>query len=242
MTESIPLLLLPGLMNDERVWSTVLAALPPGRQVHIAPTHLHASVGESARSAMLAMPAGRFAVAGFSLGGYVALEACRQAPERIAGVALLDTGARADPDDARQSRQRMVEAMGSGTATLEQIAMGFAARVVHPSRLNDKPLLTLLADMAATVGGEGFARQQHAAMNRADSRDLLAGLQVPALVLCGREDQVTPLALSEEMAALLPDAEMVTVEKSGHMTTLERPDAVIAAVLRWLERVGTAIA
>jgi pimeloyl-ACP methyl ester carboxylesterase len=229
-------------MNDERVWAPVLAALPTRRHVHIAPTHLFASTAESAHAAVLAMPAGRFAVAGFSLGGYVALEACRQAPGRIAGVALLDTGARADSDDARQSRQRMVEAMGSGTATLEQIAMGFAARVVHPSRLDDKPLLTLLADMAATVGGEGFARQQHAAMNRPDSRDLLAGLQVPALVLCGREDQVTPLALSEEMAALLPDAEMVTVEQSGHMTTLERPDAVIAAVLRWLERVDTALA
>jgi pimeloyl-ACP methyl ester carboxylesterase len=131
----------------------------------------------------------------------------------------------------------MLQAMRTGTATLDQIAIGFAARVVHPSRLEDKELLMLLAAMASTVGREGFANQQQCAMDRADSRNLLTGLHVPALVLCGREDQVTPLALSEEMASLLSDAELVIVEESGHMTTLERPDAVIAAVLRWLERV-----
>lgn len=237
MTKVTSLLLLPGLMNDERVWSPILAALPAGRHVHIAPTHLSATVEDLAREAIAAMPAGQFAVAGFSLGGYVALQLCRLAPERIAGVGLLDTGARADSDDAKLARVRTVQAMSSGMATLEQIAVSFAARVVHPSRLQDKELLTLLADMASTVGSDGFAKQQQAAMSRADSRDLLAGLQIPALVLCGRDDQVTPLALSEEMASLLPDAELVTVEKSGHMTTLEQPGVVVSAVLRWLERV-----
>jgi len=240
MTELTPLLLLPGLMNDDRVWAPVVAALSTERHVHIAPTHLHASVEESARAAILSMPTGRFAVAGFSLGGYVALQICRQTPERIAGIGLVSTGARADTDDAKQSRQRMVEAMGSGTATLEQIAISFADRVIHPSRLEDKKLLALLADMASAVGSDGFARQQHAAMNRAESLELLPTLKVPALVLCGHEDKVTPLALSVEMASLLPNAELVTVEKSGHMVTLERPDDVVAAVLRWLERMETA--
>lgn len=162
-------------------------------------------------------------------------------PERIAGIGLLDTGARADSEDAKQSRLRMVQAMSSGAATLEQVAGGFAARVVHPSRLEDRDLLKLLAEMASSVGSAGFPKQQHAAMNRPDSRDLLAGLRAPALVLCGREDQVTPLPLSEEMAALLPDAELVVVENSGHMTTLEQPAAVIKAVLRWLDRVDAAV-
>ena len=184
------------------------------------------------------MPPGRFAVAGFSLGGYVALEVCRQAKERIAGLALLDTGARTDAEEAKQARTRMVQAMGSGAATLDQIAAGFAARVVHNSHLNDLNLLRLLADMAKAVGSEGFAKQQQAAMDRRDNRELLKELQVPALVLCGREDQVTPLALSEEMSNLLPDAELVIVETAGHMTTLEQPDAVKAAVAGWLNRVG----
>ena len=236
MHQPTPLLLLPGLLNDERVWSPILPMLGE-RCVCIASTHLHGNVQDSAREAIAAMPPGPFAVAGFSLGGYVALEVCRQARGRIAGLGLLDTGAGADPGEARQARMRMVQAMGGGTATLGQVAAGFAPRILHPSRLQDKELLALLADMAASVGSEGFARQQQAAMDRVDSRALLKDLRVPALVLCGREDQVTPLALSEEMAALLPNAELVAVEAAGHMTTLEQPGIVGPAVLRWLQRV-----
>lgn len=183
------------------------------------------------------MPPGRFAVAGFSLGGYVALQVCGLVQQRIAGVGLLDTGARADSDEAKRARINMVQTITAGTAMLDQVAASFAARVVHPSRLQDQALLTLLADMAASVGSDGFAKQQQAAMDRSDRRDLLPRLDIPALVLCGRQDQVTPLALSEEMAALLPRAELVTVELSGHMAPIEQPDAVSAAMLAWLELV-----
>ena len=237
MATATSVLLLPGLMNDERVWRPLLPALGPGRHIHIAPTHLYGSVVDTAREAIAAMPPGPFAVAGFSLGGYIALEVCRQVPGRIAGLGLLDTGAGADSEEAKAARVRMVQAMGSGTATLAQIATGFASRIVHPSRLQDRELLSLLADMAVSVGNEGFARQQQAAMDRVGSRALLEDLQVPALVLCGREDQVTPLALSEEMAALLPDAELVIVEVSGHMTTLEQTSIVATAMRRWMNRV-----
>ena len=224
-------------MNDERVWSTLLPALGAERQVHVAPTHLHDNLEDSAREAIAAMPPGQFAVGGFSLGGYAALEVCRHAKQRIGGLALLDTGARNDSDEAKQARRRMVQAMGSGAATLDQVAAGFATRVVHSAHLDDTDLLRLLADMAKAVGSEGFARQQQAAMGRPDNSELLKELQVPALVLCGRQDQVTPLALSEEMATLLPDAQLVVVETAGHMTTLEQPDAVKAAVAGWLSKV-----
>ena len=242
MNRSIPLLLLPGLMNDERVWSTLLPALGAGRRVHVAPTHLHGNLEDSAREAVAAMPPGPFAVGGFSLGGYAALEVCRQSKQRIAGLALLDTGALADAEEAKQARTRMVQAMGSGAATLDQIAAGFAARVVHNSHLNDMDLLRLLADMAKAIGSEGFARQQQAAMGRPDNRELLTEIQVPALVLCGRQDQITPFALSEEMADLLPDAQLVIVDTAGHMTTLEQPAAVNAAVADWLSRVDDRLA
>jgi len=142
------------------------------------------------------MPAGRFAVAGFSLGGYVALEICPQADDRIAGIALLDTGARADAAEAKQNR------------------------------------------LARAIGTEGFVRQQTAAMNRNDLREVLGDLHCPALVLCGREDQITPPALSEEMAQLLRgDVELVLVPESGHMSTLEQPAAVAEAFGRWLGKV-----
>lgn len=238
MRTPTPLLLLPGLMNDARVWDPLRTTLPGTRNVVVAPTHHADAIAVLAASAIDAMPPGPFAVAGFSLGGYVALEVCRQALRRIAGIALLDTGARADSKAARQVRQGMVAALGSGSASFAQVAAGFASRVVHASHAQDSRLLERLADMARSVGREGFARQQTAAMNRPDSRDVLRTLRCPALVLCGREDQVTPPALSEEMAALLAgDAALVIVPDCGHMSTLEQPAAVAEAVGHWLQRV-----
>lgn len=243
MQKQTPLLLLPGLMNDARVWDPIRNAVPAGRDIVVAQTHLADTISALAAAALDAMPPGRFAVAGFSLGGYVALEVCRQAQDRITGIALLDTGARADSDESKLNRQRMVAALGSGNATLAQVAGGFASRVVHASHATDGPLLELLGDMALSVGSDGFARQQTAAMNRQDSRDVLKTLHCPALVLCGREDQITPLALSEEMAGLLPgDVELVVVPHCGHMSTLEQPVAVTAAFMRWVGRVDASAA
>ncbi|AVS82345.1 alpha/beta hydrolase [Paracidovorax avenae] len=246
MNDSAPLLLLPGLMNDARIWGPLTTAIAGERTLHVASTHLHDSIAESARDAIAAMPAGPFAVAGFSLGGYVAQEVCRQAGGRIAGLGLLDTGARADTEEVKQSRERMIQAVncaeGAGAATFGQVAQGFAARIVHASRQQDRDLLHLLFDMASTVGSQGFVRQQRAAMNRTDTRDLLSRMHVPALVVCGREDQITPTSLSEEMASLLPDAELVAVAGAGHMSILEQPATVVAALVRWLRRVDAATA
>jgi len=196
MRPQTPLLLLPGLMNDERVWNPIRPPPTTGRTVITAQTHSADSMAALAIAATAQMPAGRFAVAGFSLGGYVALEICPQADDRIAGIALLDTGARADAAEAKQNR------------------------------------------LARAIGTEGFVRQQTAAMNRNDLREVLGDLHCPALVLCGREDQITPPALSEEMAQLLRgDVELVLVPESGHMSTLEQPAAVAEAFGRWLGKV-----
>jgi pimeloyl-ACP methyl ester carboxylesterase len=238
MMNTVPLLLLPGLMNDARVWDPVRQALPAGRDVLVSPTDGADTIEALAATALAAMPDGSFALAGFSLGGYVALEVCRQAGARIAGLALLDTGARADPPEATRNRQRMVAALSSGGASFAQVVESFTPRVLHPAHAQDRALLELLADMARQVGGEGFTRQQKAAMQRRDARELLPALTAPALVLCGREDQITPPALSEEMVGLLPgDVELVVVPQCGHMSTLEQPVAVAEAFLRWLARV-----
>lgn len=246
MNHPTPILLLPGLMNDARIWSPLTTAIAGERTLHVAPTQLHDSIVESARDAIAAMPAGSFAVAGFSLGGYVAQEVCRQAGGRIAGLGLLDTGARADTEEVKQARERMIQAVdgaeGAGTATFVQVAQGFAARIVHTSRLQDRELFHLLLDMASNVGSKGFVRQQRAAMNRDDTRDLLPRLHVPAVVVCGRADQITPFSLSQEMASLLPDAELVAVAEAGHMSILEQPATVVAALVRWLRRVDAATA
>jgi pimeloyl-ACP methyl ester carboxylesterase len=240
MTTPIPLLLLPGLMNDHRVWEPIRKSMPERGSIFVSATHLADTIEASAAAAIEVMPSGKFCVAGFSLGGYVALEVCRQAPERIAGLALLDTGARADSDEAMQNRKRMVAALGSGGASLTQVAGAFVPWILHESRASDSRLMDLLGDMARTVGSDGFVRQQTAAMNRPDNRDVLTRLQCPALILCGREDQVTPLALSEEMARLLAGhAELVAIDRCGHMSTLEQPDAVAEAFARWMGRVDS---
>lgn len=206
--------------------------------MRVAATHNADTVDASATAAIEAMPHGMFAVAGFSLGGYVALEVCRQVPRRIAGIALLDSGARADSDKTIENRKRMVAALASGSASFSQIASAFAPRLLHELHANDSQLIGLLSDMARRVGSEGFIRQQTAAMNRPDGRDVLRALRCPALVLCGREDQITPPPLSEEMASLLMgNVELALIDRCGHMSTLEQPDAVSAAFARWMARV-----
>lgn len=235
-----PLLLLPGLMNDGRVWQNQLPALQAGgHTVVVATTFDRDTVAALTADAIASMPPGPFAVAGFSLGGYVALEIFRQARERVAGIALLDTGARADPDASKQMRQRMIDAAAAGSGDFTTISNAFLPRVVHPSRVEDPQLVELLAAMAGAVGGPGFVRQQRAAMNRPDSVGLLAEITCPALILCGCEDQVAPPELSREMARKIPGAQLVLVPECGHMAPLEQAGAVTAAMQSWLARLGT---
>jgi pimeloyl-ACP methyl ester carboxylesterase len=238
MRNNVPILLLPGLMNDARVWKHVLDALGTGREVVVAPTHTADTISALAACAADLMPKGRFAVAGFSLGGFVAMEVARQVPHCVAGVALLSTSARADSEEAKQNRLRAIEATDAGEAGFTQVGRGLLPRLLHAAHADDRDLLDLLVAMAVEVGRDGFVRQQRAAMNREDSRDVLRKLDCPALVLCGCEDQVTPPDLSDEMAALLAGrVARVRVPQCGHMSTLERPDIVVDAFLQWVERV-----
>ena len=241
---TLPLLLLPGIMNDGRVWMPVRGAfVPTDRRIVVARTDLHDHVTAIAAAAISLMPDGPFAVAGFSLGGYVSLEVCRQAPDRIAGLAMIDTGARSDTAESRGNRRKMVEALDNGTSTYTEVAGSFPPKLLHKAHAGDAALVGLLADMARAVGRDGFKRQQTAAMSRPDNRAVLRTVFAPAVVLCGQEDAVTPPDLSDEMAALLPgEVDRVAVATSGHMSTLEQPAAVTAALARWLQRVDAAAA
>src|SRR3712207_5650792 len=174
----------------------------------------------------------RFAVAGLSMGGYVALEIMRRAPERVARLALLDTSARTDtPDQARRRREAIELAEGGG---FEGVADRMLPNLVHPDRLPDEGLVAAIRAMAERLGKDGFLRKQRAIMGRIDSRPHLPRIACPTLVLCGREDASTPLPLSEEMASLIPGARLEVVERCGHMPAMERPAEVTAALRRWL--------
>ena len=233
----LPLLALPGLLCDERLWQHQAADLLAEHPVTTFALTGHDSMTALAAAALAKAPAARFALAGLSMGGYLALEIMRQAPERVAALALLDTSAR--PDTAEQTAMRRA-AIAQSAGDFDAVMRAFLPRLVHPSRLDDASLVAPIAAMARAVGREGYVRQQEAIIGRADSRPTLAQIRCPTLVVCGREDALTPLALSEEIAAGIAGARLVVIEDCGHMTAMERPREVTAALRTWLAAGATA--
>lgn len=223
----IPVLALPGLLNDERLWQHQAAALSPLHPFTSFPLAPQASMAELADAALARAPPGRFALAGLSMGGYLALEIVRRAPERVAALALIDTSARPDTPQASDARRA---AIAHSATDFDGVVGTLLPRIVHPSRLGDEALVGLIRSMAAAVGREAFVRQQQAIMGRADSRPTLARIRCPTLVLCGRDDLLTSLELHEEMAAGIPGARLVVLDRCGHMSALEQPAAVSEAL------------
>jgi pimeloyl-ACP methyl ester carboxylesterase len=176
----------------------------------------------------------RFALAGLSMGGYVALELWRQAPGRIVKLALLDTQARADAAPAAEVRKRMIELGEDGK--LDKIHEALWPRLVSPGRREDRALEIVVRRMLQEVGAAAFVRQQRAILGRPDSRATLPTIAVPTLVLVGSEDQLTPPDLAREMASAIAGANLVMVPGAGHLSSLEKPDAVTAALAGWLAR------
>jgi len=181
-------------------------------------------------------PFERFALAGFSMGGYIALEMIAQAPERIDRLALVDTSARPETAKTSEARLRLIEMAERGR--FRSVVDVLLPLMVHPSHLADAALVATIREMARRTGKEAFVRQEQAIMSRADSRPRLAAIRCPSLVVCGREDQLTPLDGHEEMAATIRGATLTVLETCGHMSTLERPDAVSGALREWLTAGG----
>lgn len=225
----IPLLLLPGLLCDARLWRD---CLPAGAEPRIADLTLDDSVaGMAARALGLVVDAPYFAVAGLSMGGYVAQEVWRQAGPRVSHLALLDTSARADTPEQTQRRLDLIALSSRGA--FKGVTPRLLPLLLHPDRL-DGPLATEVMEMAERVGVEGFLRQQRAIMSRPDSRPDLLGITIPTLVACGDSDALTPPTLHDEMAALIPGARRVSFPGCGHLPTMEAPLAVRAALEAWL--------
>ena len=176
----------------------------------------------------------RFALAGLSMGGYVALEFWRQAPERVNRLALLDTSARADDDAALKRRRSFIQQAEQGR--FKGVTPRLLSAFIHPDRIADRALVEAISEMAEAVGREAFLRQQKAIMARSDSLTNLAGIDVPTMVICGRQDAATPLVLSEEIADRIPGARLCVVEECGHLSAMERPHAVTALMRDWLLR------
>lgn len=231
MTDKIPLVLLPGLLCDAALWQPQAAALGALVEPWVADLTLDDSMAAMAQRVLAGAPP-RFALAGLSMGGYVAQEIVRRAPERVTRLALLDTSARADTPELTARRRGLIELSQKGQ--FKGVTPRLLPLLIHPDRLGDEAFTATFMDMAERVGKAGFLRQQTAIMGRPDGRGDLGRIACPTLVLCGRQDALTPPALHEELAALIPGARLVVVEHCGHLSTLERPEEVDEALRRWL--------
>ena len=231
MKRKTPLVLLPGLLCDETLWAHQAETLADVADVRIADLTLDDSIAAMAARVLAGAPA-RFALAGLSMGGYVAQEIVRRAPKRVTRLALMATSARGD--DAEQTKRRHALLNQLELGDFKGVTTRLLPLLVHLARLDDRALVAVVKRAAEKVGVEAYSRQQRAIMGRPDGRKDLKKIKCPTLVLCGRQDALTPPALHEEMAGAIPKAALVVIEDCGHLSPLERPRTVSALMRYWL--------
>jgi pimeloyl-ACP methyl ester carboxylesterase len=225
------LVLIPGLLCDDALWEHQSNYLSETAEIKIADvTRSDTMIGMA--EAVLTMAPEEFALAGLSMGGYVSLEIMRRAPKRVTKLALLDTSARSDTEEQGGRRQRLIQLTKDGK--FNEVVSTFLSLLIHPGRMRDEQLCNKIEEMIRRVGPEVFLRQQAAIIGRPDSRNDLSRIKCPALILCGRQDALTQLEVHEEMSSGIPEARLAVIEDCGHMSTMERPQAVTALLKDWL--------
>jgi pimeloyl-ACP methyl ester carboxylesterase len=236
------LILVPGLLCDEVVWAQQRAALAERVDVHVAHHGLLDSLGAMAQRIIDQAPS-RFAIAGHSMGGRVALEVVRRVPDRVIALALLDTGATPlAPGEAgeREASGRYALLEASRRQGMRAMAWIWLQNMVHPSRLSDSALTEPILEMMARKTPDIFAAQIQALLSRPDARDVLPKIRCPALLLCGNEDAWAPVKQHGDMASVIPRSKLIVVPECGHMSPMERPEAVTEAFREWLDTVSHA--
>ncbi|WP_372398978.1 alpha/beta fold hydrolase [Azospirillum sp. HJ39] len=233
MTTRPTLILLPGMPLDAALWDHQVRHLADISDPQVVELAMCSSIAGMADTVLAAAPE-RFAVAGLSMGGYVALEILRRAPERVERLALLDTNARPDTAEASATRREAVALARAGKYA--QVIRAALPRLIHSDRMTDEGFVRAVLAQMERVGVDGYAREQDAIIGRADSRPGLPAISCPTLVVCGRQDVLTPPDLHEEMAAAIPGARLVLIEDCGHLSAMEQPQAVTALMRDWLLR------
>jgi pimeloyl-ACP methyl ester carboxylesterase len=232
------LLLLPGMLNDAGVWGEVVEALHGVAEIRALPALRQDSIAAMARAAwdrVADVPASTpVLVAGFSMGGYVALHMLAQPVRPLAGAALVSTSARPETPEGAANREKTIAAMQSNFPKVIDGILQWGTDAPTPE------LTQRLRTMMLAVGADTAIRQSRAIIGRDEHRAALAALHLPVAVLCGRQDRITPPALSQELAALTPSARLELVEGAGHMLPAEQPRAVADALAALLRRIDTA--
>jgi pimeloyl-ACP methyl ester carboxylesterase len=229
----IPLILVPGLLCDDALWAPQLEWLSDIANISVGETQVDNRISAMAERILEAAPP-RFALGGLSMGGYVCMEIMHQAPERIERLALLDTSGRADTANQTKRREALIKLAMIGK--FRGVTPRLLPLLIHKDRQTDTNLTRTVIEMARRVGQAGYLRQQTAVMHRPDRRAEMATYNLPTIVVCGRQDALTPLDLHEEMAGLIPHARLCLIEECGHLSTLERAHAVTALMRDWLLR------
>lgn len=232
MTHSLPLVLVPGLLCSARLYAPQVEALWAHGPVMVA-DHRRDTTVEAIAARILAHAPPRFALAGLSLGGYIAFAMMRLASERIAKLALLDTAARPDTEEQKPVREKFIKMAEDGK--LMDIVDTLTPKFLHPKHAGDERLKGIVKAMARDTGVAAFVNQERAIIGRPDSRPLLASIHCPTLVLVGDGDELTPPDRAREMADGIAGAKLVIVPECGHLSTIEKPDAVNKAMAEWLD-------
>jgi pimeloyl-ACP methyl ester carboxylesterase len=230
------LVLVPGLLCDALLWEAQIRALGGDADCWVADQTRSDTMTGLAADVLREAPFERFALAGLSMGGYVAFEIVRRAAQRVDRLALLDTSASPDTPEQLEKREALISLAQRGRFV--GVTQALLPLLVHRARLGDQQLVATVKKMAENIGHDAFIRQERAIMSRPDSVPLLPSIPCPTLVLCGRQDALTPLDRHVEMARAIPGANLVVVEDCGHLSTLERPAEVGRALERWLSAQG----
>jgi len=233
-----PLLLFPGLLCDARLWRDQVAALSGSVRCIVADCTQDDTLDGMVARALIDMP-DRFAVAGFSMGGYAALALMRLAPRRVAGLCLMDTSARPDTPEQARRRRGMMALVARGNQ-FKGVTPRLMPLLLHPDRLGDLAMCNEVMAMAERVGQAAYLRQQAAIIARPDSRPDLSRIAVPTLVAVGAGDQLTPPDLAAEIAGLTPGAVLRVVDGAGHLLPMERPAETAALMREWLDATRSA--
>jgi pimeloyl-ACP methyl ester carboxylesterase len=226
------LVLLPGLACDERLWEAQLPALPSAFGARVSDVQRHHDTIEGMAAAVLREHDGPLVLCGASMGGMVAMEAARQAPERIAGLALLGTSARPETPEMFTLREDAIAYFERGE--LRDVIEPNAYFAFHPTQAADPAMVQRYLDIVLGAGAEQLIRQNRAVMRRPDARQHLSSVRAPVLLLCGDSDRLAAPECTRELAALMPHADVVWIAECGHMLTMEKPEQVNAALNAWL--------
>jgi pimeloyl-ACP methyl ester carboxylesterase len=227
-----PLVLIPGLLCDALLWAHQIGALSDIADCWVPNPVAAASIRDLAATVLETSPFEKFALAGLSMGGYITLEIMRQAPSRVLKLALLDTSARPDAPEQTRRRHALVELVRGGKFT--EVVRLLLPALVNRARSYDPEIVGTVWAMARNVGEEAFYRQEAAIIGRIDSRPHLRDIDCATLIICGRQDAITPPEVHEELSRGISGAKLAIIEDCGHLSTMEQPEEVSAALRSWL--------